>query len=586
MSKAKLNDTVARLVLQERPDFEWDDDMEKVNRRLRMIASGKEGLGSAILAAWAHGVGVEHIPLEIDGKRAEVKALPSDGGCDYTFVHVPLRVHRNDKEVLAEKGIQEPDPDLLRLVYHEDGLVFGLSFQDPREHGLSAADVAEVIGALHQQRFLIKANIHNRQIQFKDLAVKELIERSGQHVYVVDHGRLANDQMRLPAGLHRDEVLKYVKAVLRSKKECNYCSIGTLNPREATIYSAHVPDLDTARNYQFGFTFAPFGDPQDVCHFLAWDTPHIGDVVMNMDPQAYSFSDLIRLVHRINLDITRRMPPSEGDREWEPIAGICNHWAGNSIYHQHYQFFRIQNLPMLSERRMRTDNTKAAYKRVTVKRIDWKAPAYCIRSASEGWDPDVLWVADRVAREWDLLSEGYNTAYGNGIPIQYHSQNIYVRVEKQQTTAIFIPRHRRKLSTLHNPASKDRLQKNNAGTLEMMGYFIVDNEADYDELRKMSPAGRRALGDAWLTELAPDDSAIDQFETNLGIALNTPAMAHYQARIDALVRETRPCDLGRTVWDLATIARLDPQLGREPTQRELVYLELLSLFQSESLRLS
>ena len=100
--------------------------------------------------------------------------------------------------------------------------------------------------------------------------------------------------------------------------------------------------LRTVRNYQLGFTFAPVGKPEEVCHFLAWDFPHINDVVMSMEPHAASFSDLVTLVQVINDDIRqfcrtdKRRPPEPG-----PIYGVCNHWAGNTIYHQHYQFFQL-----------------------------------------------------------------------------------------------------------------------------------------------------------------------------------------------------------------------------------------------------
>lgn len=576
----RVDDAVARTVLDGLYEFEHNHNLEDVNRTLRDILTKKYGLGSALLAAWGHAIGVQHVPLAIGGSKAQVGILTVSRECDYAFVHVPVREHRNDNEKLAELGILEEDPDPLRLVYHEDGLVFSLTFQQPELHNLSVNDITEIIRSLHQQNLLHKASIHNRQVQFKDLGVKRLIELTGESVYVVDHHRLATAPLRLPAGL--GHAVDYVRRILAFRKPCNYCSISALNPREATLYSTHVDRLDTARKYQFGFTFAPFGDPLRVCHFLAWDTPSIDDVVMNMDPQSYSFSDLIRLVYRINRDLMQLNPPDE----WEPLAGFCNHWAGNSIYHQHYQFFRIANIPLLNEEHIRAGTDKVEYRGVTVKRLKWPTPAYLITSAAPGLDPNLLTVAQRVAQEWDALSEGYNTSYGNGIPIQFHSQNIYVRVDADHITAIFIPRHRKKLNAkyldFNEPRRKKPLEKGGAGTLEMMGYFILDKPDDFERVNRMDPKKRQELGTEWLSQLAPDAQTVAEFERNLVTALHA-AVAPHQARIDQLARVAPP-DLGRAMWEVATFVRRDPILN--DAQRQHLYLRLLSLNQGPSFQMA
>ena len=564
-------------------DLRNETDIREVNRRLRNRAGEPAGLGVTILAAWAHGVGVEHIPQVIDGKKLAVKSTPRETDRDYEFVRVELRDYRNDKLKLRELGIQDGNPDPLRLAYHEDGLVSILSFPDHRSHDLSDSDTRETLRALNQQGILVKAHINNRQIQFKDFSVRQLIEASGEEVYVVDHNALERAEFRLPAGLHRKDIYDYVVNVLRSKKECNYCSVHALNPKEVTIDSAHVKNLATVRNYRFGFTFAPFGDPLEVCHFLAWDTPHISDVVMNMDPQAYSFSDLIRLVRQINHDLEEFKRKQLLEGPLEPISGMCNHWAGNSLYHQHYQFFQISHLPALSEEELRRKTLVAEYQGVSVHRLaDWKAPLYIIESSSlsPASEDDVMLVADRVAREWDLLSEGFDDSYGNGISIQFHSQNIFATIgSDSQLRAVFIPRHRRK----RNAESASGLRKLNAGTLEMLGYFIIDSEKDFDTIQVgMSSDERRQLGDAWLSQLSPDSEIIHQFESELSTAL-TPSVARYQPRIDAMVNGMGD-HLGRSICDLASVIQRDGQLG--DSGRAHLYRELLSLLQTPGLRLS
>ena len=246
------------------------------------------------------------------------------------------------------------------FVYHEDGLVGTFSFLNPESANLAKDDIAEILRALALQGILVPANIENRQIQFKDLDVKRRIEASGEQVYVrVGHHPITRQNIRLPAGYdYREEVWNYVLKSLRYKFECNYCSAQALSPREVNINSAHARTQDgqadeqaTVRNYQLGFTFAPVGKPDDVCHFLAWDFPHISDLVMNMEPQAYSFSDLIRLVRVINRDIALFCRRNGVQTPPVQASGGCNHWAGNSIYHQHYQFFRIAQLPLTAGKR-------------------------------------------------------------------------------------------------------------------------------------------------------------------------------------------------------------------------------------------
>ena len=90
------------------------------------------------------------------------------------------------------------------------------------------------------------------------------------------------------------------------------------------------------------------GDPEQVCHFLAWDFPHINDVVMNMEPHAYSFSDLVKLVQVINEGIQQfcidQHRPSRCRNRYTEFAITGQ---ATAIYHQHYQFFRLPHVPLL-----------------------------------------------------------------------------------------------------------------------------------------------------------------------------------------------------------------------------------------------
>jgi hypothetical protein len=553
------------------------------NEKLRAIMDNPDyGLGVAILVAWRHGLRVHHIPLSLDRKnaadsQARVRKIEPSEDCPYTFVHVPVRQFRRNTDKLVEHGILNPNADPAMFVYHEDGLIGTFSFQDRESVSLTEDDIDEILRSLAQQGFLVPANIDNRQIQFKDLAVKRRIEKSNKKVYVrINHAPFERTGILLPTGYDdREDIWKYVRNSLRFRFACNYCSVQALSPLEVTLNSAHAStqprnrdQMVTVRNYQLGFTFSPVGDPQEVCHFLAWDFPHISDLVMNMEPQAYSFSDLIILVQRINRDAEQFYRRNYVQGRPAPITGACNHWAGNSIYHQHYQFFSIGGLPML--RVLENSVEVVTYLDTEVRRLGsaWPIPAFIIRSLPGGTEEGLMKVADKVAREWRVLAEGEDHTYGNEIVISNHTQNILVTIHDDSLLAIFVPRLRLKIGTSD---TRNAIQKDNAGVLEMMGYLVIDEPADFDTLSRMRPDERRKLGDSWLSELAPDEAKIQEFEDNVKICL-TAAVDSYEQRVDEL-SANRPADWHSKSRDLVTAIQRDGQL--KPRQREHLYRELV-----------
>lgn len=185
-------------------------------------------------------------------------------------------------------------------------------------------------------------------------------------------------------------------------------------------------------------------------------------------------------------------------------------------------------------------------------------------------------VAERVAREWRMLSEGEDRSYGNGIAIKHHTQNTFVTTDGDRISAIFIPRDRRKIHTsrkkIHTSKPDYLIQKKNAGVLEMMGYFVIDDRTDFDELDRASPEDRKKLGDSWLSELAPDAETIREFEANIGVCLSE-VVTPYEARIDEISGDT-PEDTREEAWALASNIRRDGSLKHQ--EREHLYRELLS----------
>jgi hypothetical protein len=551
----------------------WDDvisqtNMHSVDDEIREIVA-KNGLGVAILVAWRHGLEIGNIPLHLDetSKQPDVQAdeIVDDR---YMYVHVPVRRIRGDKEALIQRGIMNRNADPVWFIYHEDGLVGTFSFANAPQRELEQKDVGYILDVLAQQGVLIEANINNRQIQFKSLASRQVIEESTERVYVRAEGSIDWEAVELPAKFDKPEVRQYVRDSIRKRTACNYCSVQALRPYEITIHSAHVhasagarkDALATVRNYQLGFTYAPFGDPRTVCHFLAWDFPHINDLVMNMDPQAYSFSDLIKLVRVMNRDIAEYCN-KKGISSFPHISGVCNHWAGNSIYHQHYQFFRMPKVPLLNAGS--DPSFSAECKGIEVLKFAWPAPSYMIVSKSAADDENVMFVADRVAKEWESLNAEVDESYGNGIKVNEHTQNIFVTAQEDGLKAIFIPRHRGKLNT----SERNGFRKTNAAVLEMMGYFLIDNKEHFDLLRSKGPSEWKALGDSWLSELAPDTGKIAKFEERLHTCLSDPFIS-YEKQLEEILAKTRE-DAQREIWALRHAIREDESLD-DPQRQDLL----------------
>jgi hypothetical protein len=178
-------------------------------------------------------------------------------------------------------------------------------------------------------------------------------------------------------------------------------------------------------------------------------------------------------------------------------------------------------------------------------------------------------VADRVAREWGVLSEGEDLSYGNGIAIKNHTQNLFVTTAGGRLSAFFVPRHRGKLSTF---SPKNSIQKSRAGVLEMMGYFVIDDRENFETIHGMSDQDRKELGRSWLEELAPDEDSIREFEANVRICLSKDVTYH-EDRIDRVFSNTLE-DMKREAWAFAASVQRDESL--DPEKRAHLYREFLS----------
>lgn len=481
------------------------------------------GLGAALEVAWRDGLEVGHIPHGLAGE-SPVRRTRATPGCRFEFVHVPVRLIRTDMAEVAARGIVDPDPDPLGLVFHEDGLITLDTLLDGMPADLEEGGFRAILQALVAAGVLVQADVDNRQIQFIDPVTRRRLEDSCEPLYVrLDTGKVrpaverALREMPSPSSWSRADggrrfhaVLDHVVERLARRSACTYCSARTIFPRQVLLSTArvrlrggaHSGDLRTARDYEFGFTFAPFDDPTTVCHFLAWDHPLVGQRLASMAPHDRSFSDLVRLVRVINRDVERLAPAIGSPRV--PFAGVCNHWAGNTILHQHYQFFRIPDLPLplVCDRVLAGGRSPFARPRgVEVHRLgdNWPVPAYLIRTTREDLAEEFCDVVDEVVRMWGASTDDDGA---------WRTQNIWAWSRGSEVRAIFLPRDRRRVDAF----GPEGLRKYNAGVLEMTGWFLVDDVVAYNYIGVLTDCQRRVLGNEWLEQLAPDEASVAAFE--------------------------------------------------------------------------
>lgn len=499
--------------------------MEVAKRCLRDVIK-RCGLGVGLLVLHRRGLATGHIPRSTPAEP--VKRLDSHAD-RFVYVHVPVRAIRRNRAALVAQGIMNDSPDPNHLIYHEDGLVGTFSFRLAQIKDLYPAlkpqdVVSDLLTCLEAQDLLEHAELDSWQVQFKDLKAaekirKDLITYYPQRVFVRTNKGFDHSTIWLPAGYDRPEIRAILKTALEYKAPCNYCGVRELNPLEDIASTSLVPDWEDrygfsmSRSYEFGFTFAPFGEPDTVCHFLAWDNPSISEVVLNMDLQVYSFGDLVRLTCAINKDIKAYC--DEAKIPFTPFVGVCNHWAGNSIYHQHYQFFRIPNLPLT---RATVDKDVLVHHDagLKVQRLAWPTPVYRIVMNDPVRVDALSDLADAMAVLWNELSKPEERIeIGNEIVINNHTQNTIVTQNGAAAEAYFIPRLRSKLDAM----SRMGVKKTNLAVLEVLGYLLIDDAKDWAVIDKLNPEERNRFGEGALGDVAPDDSKIREFEDELQVRL-------------------------------------------------------------------
>jgi hypothetical protein len=346
----------------------------------------------------------------------------------------------------------------------------------------------------------------------------------GEHALFIPIRQFRSDFRRLAAlNIAKPRALWDAGRILtheRDRNTCFYCSCPEINPAEVVI------DLDgsrhgLSRHYNLGYTFAPFGNPLTVTHFLAWDRAHNP---LNMSRTPVTVSDLVKLTREINLSIRTYFAES-GVRDYPILDGISNGWAGNTIYHQHFQFFQPECPAAIV--RARPAGRAAVIHRddVTVQRLRWPSPVYRIRAA------DALntgLVGNDLAGIWRLLGGTRKVPYkpfrdgyipSEGEKVQAHTQNLYVPGKRLGDTAYLVLRDREQVDFLPAPddftdqAAKRRLQpKKNIGVLEATGTLIMDDLGAFEKMKAWTRTDISQQVSRMIAAIAPKRGKVAEFE--------------------------------------------------------------------------
>jgi hypothetical protein len=304
---------------------------------------------------------------------------------------------------------------------------------------------------------------------------------------------------------------------------CLYCSCPEMNPAEVVI-DLDGPRHGLSRHYSLGFTFAPFGNPLSVVHFLAWDRARRP---LNMNRVPMTVSDLVKLTREINLS-SRTFFAATGIRDFPVIDGVSNGWAGNTIFHQHFQFFQPEYPTPLAGAHPASRAAVIRRDDVTVQRLRWPTPVYRIRAA-EALNTGL--VGNDLAGIWRLLGgsrkvpykpfqDGYTPTEGE--KVHAHTQNLYVPGCELGDTACLVLRDRERVNfrphpdNYVNPAKRFPAQrKDNIGVLEATGTLIVDDRASFEAMKLWGPTDISCQISKMMCAIAPDEHKAAEFENTI-----------------------------------------------------------------------
>ncbi|HEX9117508.1 MAG TPA: hypothetical protein VGA61_15670 [Anaerolineae bacterium] len=389
---------------------------------------------------------------------------------------------------------------------------------------------------MHAQHILLELDIEGQKLNLAQ-ATARLGGRRGENILYVpirkyrgDRQRLAELNITKPPELWNRAALVTHEQVSNA---CNYCSAAEINPCEVVV-RIEGARFGLSRNYELGFTFAPFGNPLSCVHFLAWHLAPGGRNArpLNMNRTPITFSDLVEMTRRINTSIAEFFAGT-GIDDQPVIDGVSNGWAGNTIYHQHFQFFQPEYPCPIADAALRQPAPDGAEDvlesdDIRIRRLDWDTPVYEI-SADESINIGL--VGNDMAGVWRLLGgtavvpyrsfpEDYAPRPGELVPV--HTQNLYVPGREGGRAAYILLRDKRRVDFRPEPgdyvnraAGRRAQPKTNIAVLEASGTVIVDDQAAFEEMRGWSAGDITAQVRKMTAAIAPDEKKVRRFEQNI-----------------------------------------------------------------------
>lgn len=287
-------------------------------------------------------------------------------------------------------------------------------------------------------------------------------------------------------------------------KPCFYCSCGEMNPHEVVIDHTSQKLSDT---YKIGFAFAPFGRPDQVVHFLAWNAPKKDGYAPDMTFNSGTYADLVQFVIEINETI-RRYFQDNGITDVPVIGGVHNGWGGNTLYHNHFQFVRMEeDVPILSRSAYWTKRLPLKNSTVSISKIDWPLPIYRIDAdpsshKQAGTQIGMEWRSSTdvkcLYRQFDRLVHPKETDY-----VPAHAANVFIPGKEMGRVGYFVPRDCRRVDAKKIVAGMP--PKKNLAVLESLGTFIVDDESLFKKISAASEIDRSLIATSWLSDITPDE---------------------------------------------------------------------------------
>lgn len=395
------------------------------------------------------------------------------------------------------------------------------------QYGLGVGMMVLHAQQMNSQHILLEINVDNRLVNLAQ-PTERLYGSNGEQILYVPVRKFRKDVDKLAAmNMAKPKEFWNQSRIAKHKGDtsdcCFYCSSTEINPAEVVVAIEGVR-LGLSRDYSLGFTFSPFGNPISVMHFLAWD---YSENPLNMNRTPVTVSDLVKMTFQINTSIMGFFAGT-GMTDYPIIDGISNGWAGNSIFHQHFQFFQPEYESPIKNKYLEIGKPILERDDTKILKLNWPTPVYKIMAHDS---INVGLVGSDLAGIWRLQGkakmvkdvpffDGYVPEETN--KIQTYTQNLYVMGNDFGKTAYILLRDRRRVS--FKPANSEFInrtkgirpvEKENIGVLEATGTMIVENEGDFGAMRDWEPGDISTQIRKMLTVICPERKEINKFERNI-----------------------------------------------------------------------